>query len=173
MNEEPLIHPLQWVLIIVLAYGTLFACCSGCRPPNYAPLPSDHQATVNAARAGWGAAGLPAPGDCLNGAVVQWAADATEFRMRCRIDPSMAAACTTQTNVQRGLVVYARPVALLRPGQALFDSTGSVAVHEWMHVLSSCLLGSADPLHRDPRVWTAAGGPTSAQGRARDLLLAR
>lgn len=39
----------------------------------------------------------------------------------------------------------------------------SVAVHEWLHVLSLCALGTGDPRHEDPRVWSRAGDDSAEE----------
>lgn len=161
---------------------------SACLPKPVA-LPPDEQLTVDAALYGWREAGLPDPGPCLRGATVVWASSPEDYTARCAsgmgisvylaraegVTVEHSAACLGYRTEQRGLDTLDVPVAILRPGQALFDATGSVATHEWLHALVQCLLqrpldDPADAYHSDPRVWEAKGGASSAQARARVFL---
>lgn len=156
--------------------------------PRPTTLPPDEQLAVTATLDGWRAAGLPDPGDCLDGATVVWASSQDDFERRCAdglgvgvpylhdaFEQHKPAACLAWRKVQTGLRVRSAPVAVLRPGQALYDLTGGPASHELLHALVGCTLGRPaadrfDSWHRDPRVWIEAGKDESAQGRARTHL---
>ena len=152
----------------------LLVLLTACAFPPDVARPPLHQALLDGTRQGWEEAGLPPVGRTLHRARIEWARDELDFIRRCRWHPAHAAACRTQESYQVGLRVYSAVVLVLRPGQPLWDTTGSVVVHELLHALHGELLKTyGDPWHQDARVWFAAGGEESAQGRARAILLER
>jgi hypothetical protein len=145
------VNALRWVaVLLVLELAAAAVFCGGCVPRGVTSLPDEALSAIEAGVDGWRAAGLP---ECDLGAVtVRYAA------YPCA---SVEAGC-----VEQGAIV-------LRDGQAILDSTGGPVLHEWLHLARHRCGGGRDPGHTDPRVWSAAGGATSAQGRAKALLVAR
>jgi hypothetical protein len=165
------------------------ALLAACAAIQVTGRPLDEQRALDATLAGWRAAGLTDPGDCLRGTRVEWARDDADFLHRCSdalgVSDALGAALGISAKDDAGCVAYDQhngfvttyvPVALLRAGQPLLDSTGGPAVHEWMHALYRCTYGAHlqdmfNASHKDPRVWSDTGGKLSAQGRAATLLI--
>lgn len=150
----------------------LLSGCAALQVPN---RPADEARAISAFLAGWQAAGLPSLAGCdiENARIIH--ADPATFQARCQVPTTAAASCLSGDTVQRGLYTHAVPVVVIRPGQAPIDSTGGPIVHELAHAAISCThLGTGldpyDSSHRNPRIWSAAGGPLSAQGRAAAML---
>lgn len=143
-------------------------CLFSCSAPA-TELPPDEAIALEVVELAWDAAGIGDPGDCLDGTRVRWASDDADFLAHCRAPVGYAAACLTYRHEQHGARVHAVPEPFLAPGQPLLDTQGGAAVHEWLHALAACR-GDVDADHTSPRIWIAAGGDESAQGRARAVL---
>lgn len=140
--------PIRWGCLAMIVWAaSLTWCYAGCAPLHTASLPNDALRAIEAAQDGWRDAGLP---PCDLGAV----------RVRYAAYPC---ASTEAGCIEQGVIV-------VRDELDLIDSTGGIVVHEWLHLARHRCGGGRDPGHTDPRVWSAAGGALSAQGRARDLL---
>lgn len=183
MTHSP--NPIRSGLLTALALWALAALAlrllAGCTPLSPANLPPDDARAVAAFAQAWSEAGLPSLAGChVEDVRVVHTATAAQFAGLCGALPasghSGAYSCLSQGTQQVGLAVEAYPVAVLDPGLAPIDTTGGPIVHELCHAASACVLGSPDPRHTDPRLWTAAPGATlaqrtaSVQGRARVIL---
>lgn len=98
--------------------------------------------------------------------------DVDSFAFDCRSTPEAAAGCLNWTSSNHFFRPFIYPVVVISPN---WRSEPSIIVHELMHAMTHCshLDGEWTPLnfdHKDPRVWSAAGGVTSAQSRAMALL---
>ena len=162
----------QVVLFAVLALS-LTACMP--RAPELPPLAL---AGVHAALEGWRAAGLPEPDErCdFTGVRLRWAKDAAEFWELCRGVAPKNAACLNWTTSNHFFRPTEFPVIVLRAGFVL-ETDSEPTIHEISHALYRCAglpwWDAQNTKHLDPRVWSAAGGETSAQSRARALVRAR
>jgi hypothetical protein len=117
--------------------------------------PALQQRLVDAGLEGWAEAGLPdPPSTCgLQWFDVAFARDEAEFYAIC---PANAG----------GACLYGW-VVVIRPGLR-GDVVERLAVHELMHLLRLCTLGSMGYDHKDERVFGNDNG--SAENEARDIL---
>lgn len=143
---------------------------TGCTPaPELTPF---ERASGSAAAQAWLTAGLPASADdCDMRSFSIVRPPASEFVLRC--GSATAAACLDWGG--GGPLRPRHPVVVLAPGQEIEDN-GEPIIHELMHALWTCAavgppLDPGNRGHLDPRVWVATGGQTSAQARARAIVL--
>jgi hypothetical protein len=150
---------------IILAL--FLAACATLNARTGTPAPLD---VVTALERGWFDAGLPSLKDCdhLREATVYEATSALDFTRRCLGASSSHAASCLMADVTLGGV--ARPLVVLRPGQAPYDSAGGPVLHELLHWCSGEALGDVDGQHRNPQVWAKDHSGASAQARAARLL---
>jgi hypothetical protein len=144
------VNPLQWVAVAFLLWLTALVCCA-CTPLHAAPMLVDERRAIDAAQAGWeGATGAHCRALDTIEVIYEWAPCGNRNSADC-----------VRMNGRRQAIV-------VREGQPVVDSLGGAIVHGGMHACE----GVAGHAHLNPVVWIAAGGALSAQGRARDLLLA-
>jgi hypothetical protein len=153
------------------AWFAALVCSMACASPSV--LTAGERAAGAAALAGWRAAGLPEPYEGCNVSRFQVRlADEAMFLRVCRASPVASAGCLSWEENGSPFRPTRYPVVVISPGRV---SEPRIIVHELMHAAWHCsnLPGSYSPAntqHLDPRVWTAAGGETSAQSRAMRLL---
>lgn len=163
-----------------LIFALLALCaCESFEAPD---MPIEEEFAIASAIDGWVESGLDyEAGDLVEETRVKHTRTPMEFWELCAPFTVMeAAACLSAEKITRPPVTWSIPVAVLRPGQAVVDTTGGPVVHEVMHALYARFVprerGNTDAHdngHRDPRVWIARGGECSAQGRARRILFER
>lgn len=124
-----------------------------------------------AAMQSWRKSGLPTPdqGRCDVAAFAVRVDSDDRFVEDCRTAPSAAYGCTTWGSTNEWFRFREYPVVTIAPW---WHSEPSIIIHELLHAMEQCsgLHGDGDPGHRDPRVWSAPGGPTSVQSRAMATL---
>lgn len=157
-----------------IAMLAIFAIAASACMHDLPPDSPDHQALVDV-KSAWDLASLPPLGDCLDRVEVVRHETKTAYVAECEgMSPGAggrklaehSAGCLTYG--LRG--VLGKQVALINLAPGYHDDMGLVQ-HECLHHASACALGrrASDPFdsgHRDPRIWSAAGGATSVQARS-------
>lgn len=139
---------LQCVTAIAALWVVILVSCAGCALPPVQYLPDERRA-LDAAQAGW-----------------ETATGSHCHRLDTVDVAYVWAPCGNRNSADCVQMRGARQTIMVREGQPLIDSLGGPVVHGALHVCEGS--GGAD--HGNPLVWIAAGGATSAQGRARSIL---
>lgn len=170
--------PIAWTFWCAVAWAlVLLVWCSGCASLPRPVLEPDDRKAVGVFVEAWTGAGLPSLASCdIDKADVLHTTTPEQFALKCGVPAKYAAACIANWKHQRGMVVKAYPLVVLRPGQSSVDNVGGgPVVHELIHWASRCTDGPLDERHQDPRYWEAASRDpavraVSVQGRARAIL---
>jgi hypothetical protein len=152
-----------------LALLTLAAC---------APLPvltPAESAATDAARAAWLGSAMPAPDKrrCQLDRVYVLHATPEAFVQHCHALPTKAAGCLSWTSSRHFFRPFEWPLLVIGPG---YVGDQGLIVHEMLHAHVRCAAMGTSPwdpgdrMHANPRVWEAAGGAETVQGRAGEML---
>jgi hypothetical protein len=174
------VNVFRWVAVCAVGWALVIdATCASCASLPRPVLSSDDARAVDVFVAAWDAARLPSLASCdIDRTDVLHTTTSEQFALKCGVPAKYAAACTANWKHQRGMVVKAYPLVVLRPEQPSIDNVGGgPVVHELIHWASRCTEGPLDERHQDPRYWEAASKDpavraVSVQGRARAMLTA-
>ncbi len=157
-------------MILRIALGALFLM--GCTPAHERSL--DESSWGAAALSAWQASGLPAPtrGRCDIASFRVRVVSASDFVQLCHTVPEAAYGCTSWDSTGEWFCWREIPIVVIAPW---WKVEPSIVVHELMHAMYRCsgmpgAYSGANSQHLDPRVWSAAGGATSAQSRAMAII---
>lgn len=146
-------NPISWTFLFTLfALAFIAPCSSGCAL-GPAQLQPQAKSALDAAIVGWRESGhRDCPAMSLIGVAYAWAPCGNRDAVGC-----------VEMRGRRQTIV-------IRDGQPILDELGGIVVHEEIHIGQRCE-GVIDEAHQDGSAWIESGGDSSAQGRARDILL--
>lgn len=153
-------------LLVTAAVTVLSLFAGACALPSGTDDPMQ-LAVFDAVESAWYGADMPVPDESCNlERFVVVHASAPKYWELCGSDPAKSAGCAHFEHIyplRSGTIPYVviSPKHYVEP---------TIIVHELLHHFQRCTTGR-DFNHADPQVWSAAGGPTSIQAKATDLLL--
>lgn len=138
------VNPLRLIVIALITYviGCIIGIMTACGPP--ARLPEDERA--------------------ISAVWSEMHAERCQRPVVKRVDQSTADRWCGPGAASCAPLAY--PLIALAPGYHQLDARGEPVVHEAIHVAQWCLNGRVDYGHTGPE-WTASGGESSVQSRAR------
>ncbi len=149
-----------WAWFVALLIG-----CAHVQTPSAAD-----RSALDAVHVAWSQSGLPSPGACGDRVEVRRHQMIESYVDACDgMHPGLygdaalhSAGCLT--TALRGVMGREVAVVHVAPG---YLTDPDIVGHEAIHALYECAYGNTDAQHSDPRAWTAAGGASSVQSRAR------